>query len=194
MENDYKNSVIYRIYCKDENIKDCYIGSTIDLYNRFKAHKASVNNRNLNNYNLKIYQFIRENGGWDNFDREILEYYSCNNEEELKQKEQEYIDKYNPTLNIHNAFRTEEVRKEQQKTNFKKWKKTEKGRESVLNSCRKRTEKLMNDPEKYQQKLKNKSEWGKKPKFCEVCNRTVTNDGWSHHKKTKLHQNNLLCH
>ena len=195
MESDkYKNSVIYRIYCKNENIKDCYIGSSKCFEDRFYTHKSACNTKHNKRHNLYLYQFIRDNGGWNNFDREILEYYDCNNEEELKQKEQEYIDKYNPTLNIHNAFRTEEVRKEQQKTNFKKWKKTEKGRESVLNSCRKRTEKLMNDPEKYQQKLKNKSEWGKKPKFCEVCNRTVTNDGWSHHKKTKLHQNNLLCH
>ena len=51
--------------------------------------------------------------------------------------------------------------------------------------------KLMNNPEKYKKKLKNKSEWGKKPKYCEICNRTVTNDGWSHHKKTKLHLENL---
>ena len=190
MENDYKNSVIYRIYCKDENIKDCYIGSTIDLYNRFKAHKASVNNRNLNNYNLKIYQFIRENGGWDNFDREILEYYPCNNEEDLKIKEQEYISRFKPTLNTFNAYRTEEVKKIQKQKKAKKYRESEKGQKSQKIS----QEKLMNDPERHQKKLKNKSEWGKKPKFCEVCNRTVTNDGWSHHKKTKLHQNNLLCH
>ena len=49
----------------------------------------------------------------------------------------------------------------------------------------------MNNPEKYKKKLKNKSEWGKKPKYCEICSRTVTNDGWSHHKKTKLHLENL---
>ena len=59
----------------------------------------------------------------------ILEYYPCKDEEELKQKEQEYINKYNPTLNINNAFRTEEVKKEQNKINFKKWRETGKGKE-----------------------------------------------------------------
>ena len=187
MENDYKNSVIYRIYCKDENIKDCYIGSTIDLYNRFKAHKGCVNNKNLNNYNLKIYQFIRDNGDWDNFDKEILEYYNCNNEEELKQKEQEYISKYKPTLNTFNAYRSEEIKKEQKQKKDKKYRESEKGKINSKNTYKK----FMNDSERYQKKLKNKSEWGKKPKFCEVCNRTITNDGWSQHKKTKLHLENV---
>jgi group I intron endonuclease len=187
MENDYKNSVIYRIYCKNPDITECYIGSTIDLYNRFKTHKACVNNRNLNNYNLKIYQFIRENGGWNNFDREILEYYDCNNEEELKQKEQEYINKYNPTLNIHNAFTTEEVKIEQKQKRYKKYRETG----QATKSERKYTEKLMNDPERHQKKLEYKSEWGKKPKFCDVCNLWTTNNMWYSHKKTKLHLENV---
>ena len=41
----------------------------------------------------------------------------------------------------------------------------------------------MNNPEKHKKKLKNKSEWGKKPKYCEI-NLWTTNNGWSHHKKT----------
>jgi hypothetical protein len=167
MENDYKNSVIYRIYCKNPDITECYIGSTIDLYNRFKAHKACVNNRNLNNYNLKIYQFIRE--------------------KDLKIKEQEYISRFKPTLNTNNAYTSEEVKIEQKQKRDKKYRESGKGKEKE----RKYTEKLMNDPERYKQKLKNKSEWGKKPKYCEICNRIVTNDGWSHHKKTKLHLENV---
>tara|TARA_B110001452_G_scaffold59630_1_gene46430 strand:+ start:419 stop:991 length:573 start_codon:yes stop_codon:yes gene_type:complete len=190
MENDYKNSVIYRIYCKNPDITECYIGSTKCFEDRFYTHKSACNTKHNKRHNLYLYQFIRDNGGWDNFDREILEYYNCNNEEELKQKEQEYINKYNPTLNIHNAYTSEEVKKEQKQKSGKKYRETGKGKEKE----RKYTEKLMNDPEKYQQKLKNKSEWGKKPKYCEVCNLSTTNNMWYHHKKTKLHQNNLLCH
>ena len=192
MENDYKNSVIYRIYCKNPDITDCYIGSTKCFEDRFYTHKSACNTTHNKRHNLYLYQFIRDNNGWDNFDREILEYYPCKDEEELKQKEQEYINKYNPTLNIHNAFRTEEVKKEQRKINFKKWKETEKGRVSILNSSRKDTEKLMNDPERHKKKLEYKSEWGKKPKFCEVCNLWTTNNMWYSHKKTKLHLENIL--
>ena len=193
MENDYKNSVIYRIYCKNPDITDCYIGSSKCFEDRFYSHKSvcNTNDTNIHGYYYPLYQFIRDNGGWNNFDKEILEYYNCNNDEELKQKEQEYISRFKPTLNIHNAFRSEEVKKEQRKINLKKWKETEKGRESILNSSRKETEKLMNDPERHQKKLKNKSEWGKKPKFCEVCNLWTTNNMWCHHKKSKEHLNNL---
>ena len=187
MENDYKNSVIYRIYCRDENIKDCYIGSSKCFEDRFYTHKSMCNTKHNKHHNLYLYQFIRENGGWDNFDREILEYYPCKDEEELKLKEQEYISRFKPTLNTNNAYTSEEVKIEQKKKRDKKYRESEKGKETE----RKRTEKLMNDPERYQKKLKNKSEWGKKPKYCEICNKSVTNDGWSHHKKTKLHLENL---
>ena len=187
MENDYKNSVIYRIYCKNPDITECYIGSTIDLYNRFKGHKSCVNNKNLNNYNLKIYQFIRDNGDWGNFDKEILEYYPCKDEKELKLREQEYISKYKPTLNMFNAYSTEEIKKEQKQKKDKKFRESEKGKKAQ----QKNQEKLMNDPERYQKKLEYKSEWGKKPKFCEVCNLWTTNNMWYSHKKKKLHLENV---
>jgi len=55
-------------------------------------------------------------------------------------------------------------------------------------------QKIINDSETRRQKQnKYKSEWNTKPKFCDVCNLWTTNNSWCHHKKTKLHQNNLLC-
>lgn len=202
--DDYKNSVIYRIYCKNPDIKDCYIGSSKCIQDRMYGHKSVCYNKTISEYNEKKYEFIRNNGGWDNFDYEILEYYPCNNFEELRQKEQEYIEKLSPSLNDARSYRTQEFKKERKKINQKNWRqsdqgkekikiweKTDNGKESRLNSSRKYTEKLMNNPEKHKKKLKNKSEWGKKPQYCEICNRTVTNDGWSHHKKTKLHLENL---
>lgn len=34
---DYSKSIIYRIYCKDENIIGEYIGSTVNKYDRKKV-------------------------------------------------------------------------------------------------------------------------------------------------------------
>ena len=187
MENDYKNSVIYRIYCKNPDILECYIGSTKCFEDRFYTHKSACNTKHNKQYNLYLYQFIRENGGWDNFDREILEYYDCNNEEELKQKEQEYISRFEPKLNTYNAYASEEVKVKQKQKRYKKYRETG----QATKSERKYTEKLMNDPERHQKKLKNKSEWGKKPKFCEVCNLWTTNNMWYHHIKDKLHLENV---
>ena len=187
MENDYKNSVIYRIYCKNPDITDCYIGSSKCFEDRFYTHKSMCNTKHNKHHNLYLYQFIRENGGWDNFDREVLEYYPCNNNEELTLKEQEYITKFKPKLNINNAFTSEEVKIKQKIKKYKKYRESEKCKETE----RKYTEKLMNDPERHQKKLKNMREWGKKPKFCDLCNFWTTNNMWCHHKKSKEHLNNL---
>ena len=56
---------------------------------------------------------------WNNFDKEILEYYSCNNNEELTLKKQEYISKFKHTLNTNNAFTSKEVKIEQKQKRYK---------------------------------------------------------------------------
>ena len=191
VKDDFSGSVIYKIYCKDENIKDFYIGSSKDLYDRMRVHKSMCYNENVSGYSLKIYEFIRENGDWKNFDVEIVEYYPCKNEKELKIREQYYIKKYEPTLNCLNAHRTKEEIKERKKETSKIWNESEKGKQSRINSRKKKTEKLMNNPEKYHQILQKKREWGKQPKFCEICNRTLTNDSWNKHTKSKIHLENI---
>ena len=39
MSKNYSNSIIYKIYCKDENVKDTYIGETTDFIRRKCCHK-----------------------------------------------------------------------------------------------------------------------------------------------------------
>ena len=53
---------IYKIYCKDSSIKDFYVGCTFRYDKRKSDHKGNVINKNT-----KLYKFIRENGGWDNW-------------------------------------------------------------------------------------------------------------------------------
>jgi citrate lyase synthetase len=45
-----------------------YIGSTNDITHRFITHKSYCHNPNSTNYNQRIYQYIRENGGFKNFE------------------------------------------------------------------------------------------------------------------------------
>ena len=40
---DCSKGLIYKIYCKDEKIKDVYIGQTTDFVRRKFAHKTSCN-------------------------------------------------------------------------------------------------------------------------------------------------------
>ena len=62
---------IYKIWKEeDENF---YIGSTLDFNKRKSSHKHTCNNPELVSYNLKIYQHIRVNGGWDSWNMDIIE-------------------------------------------------------------------------------------------------------------------------
>jgi predicted GIY-YIG superfamily endonuclease len=95
----YDNSVIYMIKCKDENIKDCYVGSTTNFKKRKRQHKCSCNNPNDKGYNYKVYKFIREHGGFDNWDFEIIVQQKCNDKQELYKIERWFIELYETTLN-----------------------------------------------------------------------------------------------
>ena len=82
---------IYRIFCLNNDIKECYIGSCWDIKVRMESHKSNCNNINGPNYNFKVYSFIRANGNWENFD---YEYYQVEviDRTDLKMKEQDRID------------------------------------------------------------------------------------------------------
>jgi hypothetical protein len=88
--------VIYKIYCKDETIKDCYVGSTNNFNKRCRDHNNDCNNENSKAYNYKVYKFIRQHGGFDNFlIEEIIE---CD-ESNRYDAEVNYFLKLNSTLN-----------------------------------------------------------------------------------------------
>ena len=96
---DYSTTIIYKITCNDPNTTDKYVGHTTDLVRRRQGHKNSTCNVKSANYNLKLYKFIREHGGWGNWKMEIIAYYNCNNLNEAKQKEQEHYNELNASLN-----------------------------------------------------------------------------------------------
>ena len=89
---------IYKITDSNNN-EEFYIGSTNNISNRKCKHKKNTCNKTSKSYWLKLYQYIRANGGWTNFNVSILEAGTCEGKEYIKQKEQEYIDKLKPSLN-----------------------------------------------------------------------------------------------
>jgi hypothetical protein len=72
-------AVIYKIYCKDINIVDCYVGQTI----RFKRRKTEHRYSAFNHIDLKLYNYINDNGGWNNWIMDIIEelVFDCSKEE-----------------------------------------------------------------------------------------------------------------
>ena len=96
---NYDNTHFYRICCKDLNIKDCYIGHTTDFIRRKSAHKQSCNNEQNKNYNSRIYCFIRDNSGWDNFNMILIDRLKCEDKLDAMRKEREYIEQFQANLN-----------------------------------------------------------------------------------------------
>lgn len=93
---DYSNTIIYKIYCKNDFINDMYVGHTTNFQQRKYAHKIACNN--IKN-NLKIYNIIRNNGGWDNWNMIEIARYNCKNSTEARIKEQEHYSSLNASLN-----------------------------------------------------------------------------------------------
>jgi hypothetical protein len=77
---------VYKIYCKDSSITEFYVGSSCDFHQRKRKHKSSCNNPKDKQYNYKVYRYIRNNGGFDNWDFEILLETEVENNKELKLK------------------------------------------------------------------------------------------------------------
>lgn len=96
---DYSTTVIYKITCKDPNIKDLYVGHTTNFVQRKQSHKQSCTNEKSSNYKCKLYEMIRKTGGWDNWTMEIINFFKCENQYEARTKEQEYFVLLNATLN-----------------------------------------------------------------------------------------------
>ncbi len=89
---------IYKIY-NNNNKDEFYIGSTKNFSSRMSHHKKNVRNKVGKLYWCKVYQYIRANGGWDNFTKDIIEAGTCSDCKFIKQKEQFYITLHKPTLN-----------------------------------------------------------------------------------------------
>jgi hypothetical protein len=111
-----KQPCIYKIYCKDENVKETYIGSTSTYEKRKQRHIFNCKNDKSKNYNIFLYQFIRQNGGWDNFEMKLIEKLDKNiSKKELLEKEKYHIKLNECKLNKINPITTKEERKQQQK-------------------------------------------------------------------------------
>ena len=109
-----KEMVFYLIKCNDDSTDDCYCGSTFDFAKRKASHKDTCNNENSKQHNLKLYQTIRENGGWSNFSMTMIDRKIVKDKLEARQHEQTLIDTHKAKLNMIRAYISkEQIRKYQ---------------------------------------------------------------------------------
>lgn len=107
---DYLNTVIYKISCKMSDIDDIYIGHTTNFKSRIQGHRSSSRKSNL-----KIYQIIRKNGGWDNWKMEIIKNHPCDCLFEALKEEQRYYNLLKPSMNSTPPIRHFEIERQNKK-------------------------------------------------------------------------------
>jgi len=118
---NYENACIYEIVCKDVNITQRYVGSTTNLIQRRGAHKTNCNNEKGKNYSMYVYQFIRENGGFENWDVVLIEQViDCKDKENLHKRERYYIVEKKAELNKKIPLRTDKEYREDNRAKLAK--------------------------------------------------------------------------
>ena len=96
-------NVIYKIMCRNPDVKDIYIGSTKHHKSRESNHRHCAHNPESKLYNTKLYKKIRENGGWHNWTIQHLEI--CRHGVDIKAREKHYYNELKPTLNTCSPLR-----------------------------------------------------------------------------------------
>ena len=98
----YENIVLYKIVCLLPDINNIYVGYTTDITRRKYYHKIKSMDPTNNKY--KLYHFINQHGGFNNFDILEIRKYPCINNSEAKAKQYKYIKLLNADLNCNNVI------------------------------------------------------------------------------------------
>jgi len=85
-----------------------YIGSTGDFKQRKIEHKRCFFNAIRKEHKLKLYQTIRENGGWECAEIVPIEEYECETKTQAHIREEHWRREYNAQMNMIRAHRTRE--------------------------------------------------------------------------------------
>jgi len=178
----YENSVIYKIkHNEDYDDNNIYVGSTTNFKNRKNYHKGSFYNEKNNNYNCFVYQFIRDNGGWDEWVMIPIEECPCNSKNELLIRERHHIDLLRPILNTNIPNRTDKEyrtdNKEKLKDYFKQYHIDNK--EKKLKFAKIYYENNIEKVKEY------KKEYQKLKVICDNCGCEVCKKGLNAHQQSK---------
>ena len=186
----YDQSIIYKICCNDPLITDIYVGSTTNFKHRKYSHKNCCINENNNKYNSNVYQFIRTNGGWDNWS--MIEVEKCNavDKRDLEKRERYWLETLKATLNKQIPTRTrKEWGKEYYIDNKEKIKEYRENNKENLKKYEK--EYFVNNKESIKKKHKlyrqDNKEKINKNFICE-CGGKYQHQSKSRHIKSKKHQ------
>ena len=99
LPTDYDNCKIYKIVCKNLDVKDCYVGWTTNFIQCKSNHKQKCK-KDIDR--IILYNVIKYHGGWDNWEMIEIEKFKCNDRNELNNKRREWREKLNANLHDSN--------------------------------------------------------------------------------------------
>jgi len=165
----WENGCIYMLRHKEDvELENIYIGSTTNFRGRKHEHKSCCNNINRKEYNAKKYQFIRANGGWDEWKMIWLEDYPCKNKRELEKKEDEVMLQYQNTMNMQRAYLTDKENEQYKKEYCKN------NRDKILEKAKKH---YRDNRDKKLERLKEKI-------TCDICGCESTRNHLTRHQRS----------
>jgi len=93
------NYTYYKVKHLTDDAKECFVGSAKDIKRRIYEHKHAVGH-------LKLYKYVRKNGGWDNWKFDILETKLCETPYQRYTRESKLIKDNKATLHTHDKGST----------------------------------------------------------------------------------------
>ena len=184
---DYSKTIIYKlVHNEDYDNANIYIGSTTDFIKRKNQHKNNCNSEKSKDYNVKKYQYIRDNGGWNEWNMiEIEKYPECNDGNEARAKEEYWKCHFNSQLNSRRAYTTDEERKEQ----IKEYRENNKDKllEQQKEYREQNKDKLLDYSKIYYENNKDKLSIQKKERITCECGIICNKSNLSIHKKSQKH-------
>jgi hypothetical protein len=204
---DYSKCCIYKIeHIEYDNL--VYVGNTTCFDKRKAQHKSCCKNENEPKYNFKLYQMLRDNGGWDMFKMVEVEKCPCNDKREAERRENEVMKQLKANMNARRAFLTQEEKIEVHKEYKNKYWEENKGR---FSECKKEYSKQYYDMHKenisekgkqyrddnnekikerekiYRETHKNKRKEKVKEKTTCECGCEITKTNLKRHQSSKSH-------
>ena len=194
---NYSNTIIYKLVCNDVAITDVYVGHTTDFTNRKRGHKSKCNNENGIYYNTYVYQFIRENGGWENWSMLEICKLSCVDKQDALRNERKYIEELKATLNKVVPTRTRQEYYEQNREQITEQRKEyrDQNREQIAEQKQEyynqNQEQLAEKNKEYYEQNRVKLLENRRTKMVCECGVIYSHNGKSRHFKSKKHINHI---
>lgn len=196
----YENGIIYKLcHCNDLENNNIYVGSTTNFRMRKNHHKNSCNNEKNKKYNKNVYQFIRDNGNWIEWQMIPIEVFPCNDKKELEVRERHHIELLKSKLNKIIPTRTKkEWRNDNKEIIAEKNKQYREANKQIIKEwCEDNKEIILENKKKYYEDNKEKILEYKKQYYednketknqkviCDHCGAEINKQGLKRHQKTK---------